>query len=232
MGIKDVRVKLYRLSREEINRIITSLRTPKIQTEIKIYGLRHKKESERVRKRVVNNAVSVISVETQKRNLWLNCKKIANKFVLIEGALVMAKQNGYPPWPSTIEFINKSRTSATVKYLGFSNLTGNIKLSEIVPIDMHSMETVGALINFTIKTPRIRDFGSFQKAVAEIDAIMKVRLFTWNLFVVDVCYIHCYDILNVKLLFSSFKTEREIKGNRWTCIYEKIKRIIIIRSLA
>lgn len=40
---------------------------------------------------------------------------------------MFAKQSGHSPWPSCILSINKSRTSAVVKYYGFNDFTGTVK---------------------------------------------------------------------------------------------------------
>lgn len=121
----------------------------------------------------VSTTIAQLSVTVQKKNLWTACRKMINKPALIEGAFVFAKQTGYAPWPSTIVTINKSRTSAVVKYLVFSNYTGTVKLNEIVQVDMHSADTIGALIEFTLKTKAIKEYEQFKKAIKEVQAVMQ-----------------------------------------------------------
>lgn len=116
--------------------------------------------------------VSEIGVGIQKNKLWTACKKSVNKSMLHEGSVVFAKQAGYAPWPSSILSINKSRTSAVVKYYGFANFKGTVKFSEIVQVDANSKESIGALVQFTLKTKAIKDFEQFNRAVQEIQGSM------------------------------------------------------------
>lgn len=93
----------------------------------------------------------------------------------MEGAFVFAKKTGYAPWPSFIVSINKSRTSAVVKYLGFDDFNGTVKMNEIVQADDVSIEAIGALVSFTLKTKAIKDFLHFTRAVKEMEIIMKLK---------------------------------------------------------
>lgn len=118
--------------------------------------------------------VAEIGIAIQKKKLWGACKKTINKSMLIEGSVVFAKQAGYAPWPSTILTINKSRTSASVKYHGYENFRGTVKLNEIVQIDCISLEAIGALVNFTLETKSIKDFDRFNRGVREIQGAMRI----------------------------------------------------------
>lgn len=104
----------------------------------------------------------------QKEKLWMACKKIANKSKLVEDALVFAKQTNYAPWPSTIISINKSRTSAMVKYHGFENYRGKVKFNELVQVDETSMKAIESLIGYTLKTKSIKEFNHFKRAIRKL----------------------------------------------------------------
>lgn len=91
----------------------------------------------------------------------------------MEGAFVFAKQTGYAPYPSTIVSINKSRTSAIVKYLRFCDFTGVVKINEIVQVDDDSMESISALVSFTLKTKGIKDFLRFERGIQEAELTIK-----------------------------------------------------------
>lgn len=140
------------------------------------YELRYRREVEPIKKieRKPVTAVSEISIAMKKRNHWINCKKTVNKIKLDHGAIVFAKQAGYSPWPCKILKFNKSRSSATVEYFGFNNMTGTVKTQELVQIDDDSKEAIGSLITFTLQTKCIRDHESFGKAVRELEGSMNV----------------------------------------------------------
>lgn len=147
----------------------------KLIEEPRSYGLRQKKNVQPKLKiepniPVTMSTVSEVCVSFKKRNLWQNCKKMANKAKLVENAIVFAKQVGYAPWPSKL--VTKNRSSATVMYYGFNNFTGSVKLNEIVQVDNESKEAIGELIIFTLKTKSIREFPCFLKAVREIQGAM------------------------------------------------------------
>lgn len=118
--------------------------------------------------------ISELSVNVQKKNLWDACKKKADKSALTEGLFVFAKQSGYAPWPSTIISINKSRTSAQVKYLGFINYKGTVKVGELVQVDHRSTDAISSLILFTLKTKAIKEFDRFEKAINEVKCAMQL----------------------------------------------------------
>lgn len=215
--LKDVRVKLTRLSKETINKMLgkntnvdknynllitmengiwkcieksgsivsvvsnntitLSLRKPVVEEKSNSYGLRHKPGANTLKKtghKVPSTTLSEISIAMQKRNVWSNCKKMLNKSKLTENAIVLAKQAGHSPWPSIIEKFTKTRSSATVKYFGFNNLTGTVKSVDLVQIDDDSKEAVGAYISFVLKSKCIRDHESFGKAVQELQYAMNV----------------------------------------------------------
>lgn len=129
-----------------------------------------------LKKLVPTTTISEISVSVQKNNLWSACKRKANKTALIEGSFVFAKQTGYAPWPSSIQSINKSRTSAIVKYYGFDDYKGTIKINELVQVDDGSMDEIGALILFTLRTKSIKEFERFQRAIQEIQFTLNFNL--------------------------------------------------------
>lgn len=114
-----------------------------------------------------------MGVNVRKTNLWNACKKNTNKSKIQEGAFVFAKQVGYAPWPSTVESINKSRTSAIVKYFGFDDLKGTVKIKDIVQVDESTMEDIGLLIKFTMQSKSIKEFERFTKAINEVKGVME-----------------------------------------------------------
>lgn len=109
--------------------------------------------------------VSSKKKNTQKRSLWFACKKMIKIESLVEGTHVFAKQNGYAPWPATISSINKSRTSAVVKYFGFEDYKGTVKFNELVQVDDDSINTIRNLVLFTLQTKSIKEFDRFEEAV-------------------------------------------------------------------
>lgn len=124
-------------------------------------------------KPVSTTTISELGVNVKKKTHWDACKKKVNKSALIEGAFVFAKQIGYAPWPSKIITINKSQTSAVVGYYGYANYNGTVKMTEIVQVDDRSMDEIGALISFTLKTKAIKEFERFEKAISEVFAAMQ-----------------------------------------------------------
>lgn len=145
--------------------------------EPRSYGLRHRKNVQQKLKiepniPVTMTTVSEVCVSFKKRNLKLNCKKLANKAKLVENAILFAKQAGYAPWSSRLINFTKNRSSATVMYYGFNNFTGSVKLNEIVQMYDESKEAIGELITFTLKSKSIREFPCFLKAVREIQGAM------------------------------------------------------------
>lgn len=116
--------------------------------------------------------ISKLCVNTQKRNVWSDCKKTVDRSKLVEGAVVFAKQAGYSPWPARIVSLTKSRSSAIVEYLGYEHFTGSVKFNELVQLDDKSKDAIGYLIHFTLNVKRIRDFEQFQKAIIELKAVM------------------------------------------------------------
>lgn len=141
------------------------------------YNLRQRSDKKpteiKATKKPKPTTISELSVTLQKKRLWAACKQEVQKSALILNAIVFAKQNGFAPWPSRIIKINKSGKSAIVKYFGFVNYVGSVKMSEIVQLDSQSMNPIGALISFTLKTKAIKEFGQFEKAIKEIQGAMK-----------------------------------------------------------
>lgn len=101
----------------------------------------------------------------------MHAKKKIDKLLVIDGAFVFAKQNGYAPWPSQIVSMNKS--SSMVKYYGFDDYKGKVKNDEIVQVNNDSMEEIGALIAYTLKTKSIKEFRRYNKAIKEVFGSMK-----------------------------------------------------------
>lgn len=116
-------------------------------------------------KKTPSNTICELGASVQKKKLWDACKRKVDKSHLIEGAFVFAKQGGYAPWPSKILVLNKS--SSIVKYYGYVDSKGNVKNSEIVQVNTDSMEEIGALVEYTLKTKSIKDFERFNKAIKE-----------------------------------------------------------------
>lgn len=105
--------------------------------------------------------------------LWSASKRHVNKAKIMENCLVFSKQAGYSPWPSSIVSINKSQTAAIVKYYGYDHFVGSVKLNEIVQVDDASMEAIGALVSFTMKTKSIKDFARYERGIREVQLAMK-----------------------------------------------------------
>lgn len=118
--------------------------------------------------------IAEIGTKIQKKQLWDACKKMRNKSAINENSVVFAKQSGYAPWPSTILSINKSGSSAIVKYYGFADYKGTVKINEIVQIDHGSVESIVALVQFTLKTKAIKEFARFERGVREIHGAMEL----------------------------------------------------------
>lgn len=125
------------------------------------------------RKAIPCTAVSELGVNVRKASMWTACKKKADKSKIIEKAFVFAKQNGYAPWPSEIQSINKSKTSAMVKYFGFENYKGVVKINEIVQVDGSTMDDIGHLVKFILQTKSIKEFQRFTKAMNEVQGAMQ-----------------------------------------------------------
>lgn len=122
---------------------------------------------------IPTTTVSQLSVTTQKNHLWAACKKNTDKSKICEGSFVFGKQAGYAPWPGHIMSINKSRTSAIVKYCGFDDFKGTVKLNELVQVDDASVVSICALTSFTLKTKAIKEFDRFSRAIKEVQGSMK-----------------------------------------------------------
>lgn len=116
--------------------------------------------------------ISELSVNTQKRKVWSDCKKFVDRSKLVEGAVVFAKQAGYSPWPGRIVSMTKSRSSAVVEYLGYGKYTGSVKFDELVQLDDNSKDAIGILIFFTLNARCIREFERFHRAIIELKLVM------------------------------------------------------------
>lgn len=134
--------------------------------------LRQPKAEPQRSKTIKCTTVSELGIFVQKKQLWADCKRQMKSSKLMEGAVVFAKQSGHSPWPSTIISINKSRSSACVKYFGFDDLIGTVKMNEIVELNDGSHEAVGKMIHFTIKTKSARDFVRYERAILEMKGSM------------------------------------------------------------
>lgn len=138
------------------------------------YNLRQRKAKDEVvvqRSKPIQCAtvqrVSELGVSVQKNSLWATCKRQINKTELKEGAFVFAKQTGYAPWPSSIVKM-KSKSSAIIKYYGCSGMTGTVLTKEIVQKDEDSLDSIAALVSYTMKTQAIKDFPLFKRGIQEI----------------------------------------------------------------
>lgn len=139
------------------------------------YKLRSRPPKENIPLKITTKAplttISELGADAQKKRLWDLCKKKVDKLLLIDGALVFAKQKGHSPWPSKI--ISMKKTSSTVKYYGYVDFRGTVKNNEMVPLNDDSKQEIGALVEYTLKTKSIRDFDRFNKAIKEISGAMK-----------------------------------------------------------
>lgn len=127
----------------------------------------------KIPKPVSTTTISELGANVQKRILWNACKKKVYVSAVVEDALVFAKQAGYAPWPSKIITINKSRSSAVVKYYGYVNYRGTVKMKDIVQVDSSAMDEIGKLISFTLKSKAIKEFERFEKAIKEAFGAMQ-----------------------------------------------------------
>lgn len=81
-------------------------------------------------------------------------------------------QNGYSPWPGKILAFTKTKSSAKIQYFGYNDFVGSVSAAQLVQLDDASLDAVGQLVHFILRTKCIRDYDQFCKAIRELQIVM------------------------------------------------------------
>lgn len=66
----------------------------------------------------------------------------------------------------------KTKSSAKIEYFGFNDFVGSVQAVQLVQLDEASIDAVGNLVQFTLKTKCIKDYAQFCKAIRELQLVM------------------------------------------------------------